>query len=98
MVLIEVLIVLAVLALVAWWVAGGSSRRQLPAPEWEVVTRTLEDGSLRVAIRSPEGGERTVRELPPGLEGPELTAELRLAREEAALQADELNRPVRTRT
>ena len=57
-----------------------------------MVTRTKEDGTLVVAVGSQGGGERVVRELPPALEGAELTSELRLAREEAQLQADELNR------
>jgi len=35
---------------------------------------------------------RTVRELPAGMDPIDLAAELRLAREEGELQADELNR------
>ena len=94
MVLIEVLVLLVVAALVAWIVLSRSAGRQIEAARWRVVTRTAQDGTLRVAVESPEGGERVVRELPPALEGPELTAELRLAREEAQLQADELNRGI----
>ena len=94
MILIEVLVLLVVAALVAWIVLSRSARRQVGAARWRVVTRTADDGTLRVAVESPEGGRRVVRELPPALEGPELTAELRLAREEAQLQADELNRGI----
>ena len=67
--------------------------RRPPAPEWRVITRTREDGTLVVAVGSKAGGERVVRELPPGLDGVELASELRLAKEEAQLQAEELNRP-----
>ena len=97
MVVIEILVILAVLAFLVYWVWGAADRRRIDETRWRVVTKTASDGSLRVLVEGP-GGERLVKELPPGLDGAELTAELRLAREEAALQADELNRPVRTRT
>jgi hypothetical protein len=87
--IVEVLVVLALLALAAYVVVGRSA----PGPEWKVITRTRNDGTLVVAVESKRGGERVVRELPPHLEGPELTSELRLAREEARDQAEELNRP-----
>ncbi len=88
MIVVELLVVLALLALAVWVLLG----RRPPAPEWRVLTRTKEDGTLVVAVGSRTGGERVVRELPPGLEGAELASELRLAKEEAQLQADELNR------
>ena len=97
MIVLDVLIILAAIAFIVYVVWGATERRRVDAARWRVVTKTASDGSLRVLVEGP-GGERLVKELPPGLEGPELTAELRLAREEAALQADELNRPVRTRT
>ena len=87
----KLLLILLVLALIAFAVWLLLSRRR-PAPPWEVATRTRSDGTYVVLVRGP-GGERVVRELPPALEGAELTAELRLAREEAQAQADELNRP-----
>ena len=89
MIVIEILVVLALLALALYVLLG----RRPPAADWQVVTRTREDGTLVVAVASRRGGERVVRELPPALEGAELTSELRLAKEEAQLQADELNRP-----
>lgn len=92
MILIEALIVLALIALVAWVVLGMQSGRGKEAARWRVATKTASDGTLRVVLEGPGEGERLVRELPPALEGAELTSELRLAREEAALQADELNR------
>ena len=92
MILVEVLLVLAAIGLIAWVVLGSQARRREEASRWRVVTRTAEDGSLRVLVEGP-GGERLIKELPAGLEGPELTSELRLAREEAFLQAEELNRP-----
>lgn len=92
MIVIELLVVIALLALVAWIVLGMQGRRVAEAERWRVVTKTASDGTLRVVLEGPGEGERVVRELPPALEGPELTSELRLAREEAALQAEELNR------
>ena len=89
MIVIEVLVVLALVALALYVLLG----RRPAEPEWSVVTRTRDDGTLVVTVASRRGGERVVRELPPGLEGAELTSELRLAREEAQLQAEELNRP-----
>ena len=91
MIALEALVVAALLGL-AIYVLLGRRSGQPQLPEWSVVTRTQEDGTLVVALRAPEGGERVIRELPPGLSGPELTSELRLAREEAAFQAAELNR------
>jgi hypothetical protein len=88
MILLEVLVVLALVALALYVLLG----RRAPEPEWRVVTRTREDGTLVVAVASRAGGERVVRELPPAVEGVELASDLRLAREEAQLQADELNR------
>lgn len=59
---------------------------------WRVVTRTDPDGTLVVALARPGTHERVVRALPPALDGYELTAELELAREEAARTAEQLNR------
>ena len=92
MIVIELLVLLALIALVAWFVLGRQAQRVAEAERWRVVTKTASDGTLRVVLEGPGEGERVVRELPPALEGPELTSELRLAREEAALQAEELNR------
>ena len=89
MIVLEALVVAALLGLAIYVLLGRREQAQLP--EWSVVTRTKEDGSLVVALRGP-GGERVIRELPAELSGPDLTSELRLAREEAAFQAAELNR------
>lgn len=90
--LLLLLVVLALVVFAVWLVLTSRARRtEVTPPGWEVATRTREDGTYVVAVRGAEG-ERVVRELPPALEGPELTAELRLAREEAQAQADELNR------
>ena len=59
---------------------------------WRVLKRTRADGTLVVAVARPGATERVIRELPPALEGYELTSELELATEEARLTADELNR------
>jgi hypothetical protein len=45
-----------------------------------------------VLVRDGEPRVRTIRELPGDMDAIELAAELRLAREDAQLQADELNR------
>jgi hypothetical protein len=91
--LLLLLLVVALVVLAVWLVLTARARQRSVAPAgWRVVTRTLDDGTYVVAVRGEEGGERVVRSLPPALEGAELTSELRLAREEAQLQADELNR------
>ena len=95
MIVIELLVVLAALALIAYLVLSAQARSRAEAARWRVVTRTASDGTLRVVLEGPEGGERVVKELPPALDGPELTSELRLAREEAHMQAEELNREQR---
>ena len=60
---------------------------------WRVETVTRPDGALAVLlVRAGSEHARTVRELPAGMDSIELASELRLAREDAELQADELNR------
>ena len=75
-------------ALTAW--LESRARRRGP---WRVETVTRADGTYAVIVLR-EGSEhaRTVCELAPGLDSVELASELRLAREDAQLQADELNR------
>ena len=91
--LVVAILLLAALAFAAYLVLTSVARRNAAAQRWRVETKTAPDGSLRVVVAGPDGGERLVKELPAGLEGPELTSELRLAREEAFMQAEELNRP-----
>ena len=89
MIVLELLVVGLLLAAAIYVLLG---RRDTSPPAWRVITRTEHDGTLLVALKGPDGdGERIVKELPPALSGAELTSELRLAREEAQLQADELN-------
>lgn len=95
MIALEIVVIFVLLAGAIYVVLG---RRAAPAAVWKVITRTEHDGTLVVALRGPEGGERVVKELPPALSGPDLTSELRLAREEAQFQADELNRGLGART
>jgi hypothetical protein len=74
-------------ALTAW--LGARAKRH---GRWRVETATRPGGALVVLlVRSGSEHARTVRELPPGTDSIELASELRLAREEAALQAAELN-------
>lgn len=76
-------------ALSAWL-----ARRAGDDERWHMETSTREDGTLVVNLkRAGDRHVRTVRELAPGMDALELASELRLAREEAQLQADELNRP-----
>jgi len=86
---LQVLLVLGLLALAAYVLLRGRTAE----PEWSVQRRTRDDGTLVIAVASRRGDERVARELPPTLEGAELVSELRLACEEAQMQADELNRP-----
>lgn len=67
-------------------------RARRPSP-WRVQTLTREDGTLAVVVlRGHDDPARTVRELPADLDSMDLAVELRLARDEAQLLADELNR------
>jgi len=77
-----------VYVLLTAWLAGRA-RGQGP---WRVDTIARPDGSLEVVLARDGQHAHTVRELPAGMDAAELAAELRLAREDARLQADELNR------
>ena len=84
------IILIGLLACALFLYVSAHARRH-EQKEWYVTSSTRQDGTMLVGIRGPDG-DRLVRELSPLLEGPELKAELRRAREEAAAQADELNR------
>jgi hypothetical protein len=76
--------------LLSAWLAGRA-RRQGP---WRVDTVTRPGGTLAVVLRRDDSEhERTVRALPAGMDAVELASELRLALEDARMQAQELNRP-----
>ncbi len=78
-----------VYVLLTAWLAGRARR----GGPWRVDTVTRPDGSLAVVLaRDGDPRVRTVRELPVDMDALELAGELRLAREDARLQADELNR------
>lgn len=71
--------------------AGRPVLRERAVPRAETLARA--DGSLAVVlVRDDDPHVRTVRELARDLGSIELAAELRLAREDAQLQVDELNR------
>ena len=59
---------------------------------WREQTITRDDGTLVVLVQRAGEHPRTVRELPADLDPTDLAVELRLARDEARLLADELNR------
>jgi len=84
------IIVAALVALAVWLYLAAHAHRQ-DAREWHVVSTTRQDGTLLVGVRGP-GTERLVRELPPTLHGSDLQRALRLARDQAQREADELNR------
>lgn len=91
----EVLVVLVLGGLAATAIAAATARARTArdaATRWRVDTHTRADGTLVVALRRGGGPERIVRELPPGMDPLELASELQLAREDAALAVDELNR------
>ena len=93
-ILAEVVVVLLVLGIAGVLLTSAMGRRRhSEGPPWQVHTRTRGDGTLVVSIRREDADERVVRELPPGMDGIELASELQLAKDEAALAADELNRP-----
>jgi hypothetical protein len=92
--LVVVLVSVAAVATIVYvlltaWLAARARR----GGPWRAETVARADGSLAVVlVRDDDPHVRTVRELPRDLESIELAAELRLAREDAELQADELNR------
>jgi hypothetical protein len=91
---VDVLVALIVVALIAIAIYLGLTaiaHREPPAPTWTVSTRSLQDGTTIVSVRSDHGEER-IREIPPSLQGDALAAALRSARAEAQARADELNR------
>lgn len=80
--------VLLYVVLTAW--LGARAQR---LGRWRVETVTRPGGGLAVLlVRAGSEHARTVRELPPDMVSVELMSELRLAREDAELQAAELNR------
>lgn len=71
----------------AWQLDRARSRDR-----WRVETVAKPDGALAVLlVRAGAEHARTIRELPPGINSIELASELRLAREDAEMQAAELN-------
>ncbi len=84
------IIVVALVALAVWLYLAAHSHRH-EAREWHVVSTTRQDGTLLVGVRGP-GTERLVREVPPTLHGSDLQRAVRLARDQAQREADELNR------
>jgi len=96
-ILAEVFVVLVVLGIAGALLSSAMGRRRAVedrgSTRWRVHTRTRTDGTLVVAVRRSDTDERVVRELPPGMDGIEFASELQLAKDDAALAADELNRP-----
>lgn len=91
--LAELVVLGAAVAIVVAIVAVARQDRATRARRWSAETWTRADGTLVVGVRRTGGDERVVRELPPGGDDADTAAELRLARQDAQLLADELNRP-----
>lgn len=92
--LLVVLVCIAAIAglLYVLMTAWLRERAQRHGP-WRVETVTRPGGALAVLlVRAGSEHVRTVRELPADMDALELASELRLAREDAQLQASELNR------
>ncbi len=87
--LLVLLLVVALLLASVWLIV--EARRTAAAERWRVQIDTAADGALEVAVVSDRGGRRVVRSLPASAEGVDLTADLRLAREDAESLAAELN-------
>ena len=95
--LLVALIVVGLVALAIWLFLTAHSHRH-DAKAFQVTSRTRsDDGTLLVGIRGPDG-EQVVREIPPTLTGADLQRAVRLARDQAQQQADELNRASAERT
>ena len=91
----ELIAVLVLAGLAATAIAALSARARAAREartRWRVDTHTRDDGTLVVSLRRGSEHERVMRELPPGMDPVELASELQLAREDAALAVDELNR------
>ena len=92
---VELIVVLFVVGLGATAISAAVSRSRAAreaGTRWRVDTHTRDDGTLVVSLRRGHEAERVVRELPPGMDPVELASELQLAREDAELAVQELNR------
>jgi hypothetical protein len=85
--------VAAVAALVYVLLTAWLAARARRGGPWRVDTVARPDGGLTVVLtRDGRSAHTVVRELPSDIDSVELASDLRLAREDAQLQADELNR------
>jgi hypothetical protein len=84
---------IAIALFLGWLVLRGFLRRRAEASRWHVVTRTLADGTRRVLLAGPGGGERVIREFPATLDGAALESALLDARSMAFSEAMRLNAP-----
>jgi hypothetical protein len=86
---LELVLVLVVVVVVAMLVANGVDKSRRAQITWRVVNRTQPDDTIVVGVE--RGDEfRQVKAIPPA-ETTDVVADLRLAREDAALLAEELN-------
>ena len=98
-VIVVLIVVCVIFALAVAWLNRAledrSKRRRevkLKDAAWEPTTYTEPDGTMIVAIKKAGNKARVVKELPPGIDSAEFQAELRIAVEDAELQARAANR------
>ena len=90
--LVALACVLAVAGLLYVLLTAWQGDRARNRDRWRVETLAKPDGTLAVlVVRAGSEHARTIRELPPDINSIELASELRLAREDAEMQAAELN-------
>lgn len=85
---LDVLIFLALVALIAWGTLRLIGRTRA---EWRPAVRALEGGGYKVVVQCPGEPEQVVRLIPPRMDGPEFAEELAQARADAEETAAALN-------
>jgi hypothetical protein len=92
-VVIVLVVVIAVAVFIAMALAALRDRARSAKALWRVTNRTLPDATIVVGIA--RGDEfREVKAIPPA-EATDVVADVRLAREDAEMLAEELNRGIR---
>jgi hypothetical protein len=88
-----VILLVALSGLLYLLLSSIAAARERRRGDWRVETVPRPDGSLAVLlVQTRSAHARVIREVPADLDSLDTASELRLGREEAQLQADELNR------
>ena len=92
---LDVLIFLALVALITWatlrLIARSRGQAQLREARWRPAVHALEGGGYKVVVECPGEPEQMVRLIPPRMEGAEFSTELAEARADAEETAAALN-------